>query len=287
LISPTYARSPEGDCLPALLSADWNERSSLADETNLGAKETINLEFRVVPERTYGLVVGSRQALLPTYLLYQALAYMGNNAGYWLAEIERKNITGKQRAIEGLIGGIEILTANSAGTWQSIGEINEHGLLAVDIHMIPLGNISDTTINVQLQVTKGAWRLDYAAIAELSAPLQPIRLYPHTILRNGKEDNIARTSLLDSTRTLVTLPGDTYTLKYTLPRSEPEYELFLESRGYYLEWIRKEWIEEQNPFFLAQMFLDPENALKRLAPEFKRVEPSMEDCFWRSQYAKP
>jgi hypothetical protein len=287
LLSPVHARSPEGDCLRALRNADWIERFSLADEVNLGTKETIDVEFRVVPGQIYGLVVGARQTLLPTYLVYQALAYMGNDAGHWLAEIERKNITGRHGDIEGLIGGIKVSIANPEGIRQSMGEINEHGPLAVDMHLVPLGKISDTTINVQLQMTKGAWRLDYVAIAELSAPLRPVRLHPHTVFKNGKEDHYARTSLLDSTKTLVTLPGDVYTLQYTLPKSEREYELFLESRGYYLEWIRKEWIEEQNAILLAQMFLDPVNALRRLAPEFKRVETFMEECFWRSRYAKP
>jgi len=63
--------------------------------------------------------------------------------------------------------------------------------------------------------------------------------------------------------------------------------LFLESRGYYLEWIRKEWIAEENPAFLAQMFLNPEAALRRLAPQFKEVEAKMENYFCRSRYAKP
>jgi len=287
VLPPASAASPEGDCLPALLNADWNERFSLTDETDLSAKETIELEFRVVPGREYGLVVGSRQSLMPTYLLYQALAYMGSDAGHWLAEIERKNITSKQGAIKHLIGGIEIATRLPEGAWQSVGGIDEHGPLAVDMHMTPLGRFSDTTLSVQLRMTKGAWRLDYVALAELSGPLLSVRLHPRSVFKEGEEDKEARAILLDTTQTLVTLPGDSYDLQYTLPGAEGEYELFLESRGYYLEWIRKEWIEEQNPLLLAQMFLDPGNALKRLAPEFKRVEQSMEDCFWRSRYAKP
>jgi hypothetical protein len=212
---------------------------------------------------------------------------MGNDAGHWLAEIERKNILGQGTNIEKLVGGIEVMVMNSDGRSQFESAITEHGPLAVDFHLIPFGGFSDTTANIQLRMTKGAWRLDYVGLIELTQSVQPIRLYPNKIVQDGKEDQHARAILLDSTQTLVTFPGDNYTLKYVLPDTKFEYELFLESRGYYLEWIRKEWIEEQNPLLLAQMFLDPENALKRLAPEFKRVEPNMEDCFWRSRYAKP
>ncbi len=105
--------------------------------------------------------------------------------------------------------------------------------------------------------------------------------------KDGQEDAGVLTALLDSTQSLISFPGDRYTLHYALPDSGQSVELFLESRGYYLEWVRKEWIAEENPFSLAEMFLTPGAAMKRLAPEFKRVEPGMEDCFWRSRYAKP
>jgi hypothetical protein len=287
VIVPVRAQAPEGNCLQTLSAPDWNERFSTADGKDLGAKEYVDVEFRAEPGRTYGLVVGSRQTLLPTYLVYQALAYMGNDAGYWLAEIERKNIGGKPGDIEKLVGGIEVSVAGAGGTFRPVGEINEHGPLAVDMHFVPLGIIADTTVRVQLRMTKGAWRLDCVSLAELTEPVSPVRIQPHTVLHNGAEDRDSRSVLLDSSRSLVTLPGDIYTLHYALPTADGNYELFLESRGYYLEWIRKEWIEEQNAILLAQMFLDPRNALKRLAPEFKRVEPFMEDCFWGSRYAKP
>ena len=62
---------------------------------------------------------------------------------------------------------------------------------------------------------------------------------------------------------------------------------FLESQGYYLEWMRNEWMAEENALMAAQLFLDPAAALKRLAPEFKHVEPELEASFWRSKYVAP
>lgn len=285
IIPPVSSIAPEGDCLTPLLYTDRKERFSLADETYLATKEVIELKFDIRPDQSYGLVVGCRQSLLPTYLLYQALAYMGNDAGYWLAEIERKNLGRNQGAIETLIGGIEVLIEEPSGEYQLVDVIDEHGPLASDLHLVPLGNLN--TSNVKLRMTKGAWRIDYVALAELSKPVKPTRLHPDIVLQNNQENHEARALLLDSTKLLVTLPGDAYTLKYRLPDADAEYEFFLESRGYYLEWIRKEWIEEENPFLLAEMFLAPERALRRLAPEFKRVEAQMEESFWRSRYAKP
>ena len=86
---------------------------------------------------------------------------------------------------------------------------------------------------------------------------------------------------------MVTLPGDCYTLVYDLPRDDAPYDVFLESRGYYLEWIRDAWLEEENPALLAELFMSPEQALRRLAPQYKRIEPGMEQIFWSSRYAQP
>ncbi len=286
-LPPASARGPEGDCLSAILKFDNRERFSEADGRYLAAKETLAFQFHVQPDRKYGLVVGCRQTLLPTYLLYQTFACMGHEAGYWLAQIERKDVNMGHSGMAGLIGGIEASVQGTGGSWQAFGQVDEHGPLAADVHLLPLPGSLDTTVNIELRMAKGAWRIDYVALAELSGPVLPIRVPPSSVFREGHKDAEAYAKLIDPDQHLVTLPGDSYTLHYELPGEHADYELFLESRGYYLEWMRKEWMQEQNPVLLAQMFLDPKSALEQLAPEFKHVEQSMEDCFWRSRYAKP
>jgi hypothetical protein len=99
-------------------------------------------------------------------------------------------------------------------------------------------------------------------------------------------DREARQRLLDSTLTLTTFPGDEYMLVYDLPGPAEDYELFVESRGYYIEWMRDEWLADEDMTRAAEMFLAPQQALRRLAPEFKQVEAEMENVFWNSKYAK-
>ncbi len=287
LLSPVSANAPEGDCLPFLLDVDGNERYSRTDSTYLGVKEIIELEFSTIPDEDYGLVIGCRQTLLSTYLFYQTLAYMGNNAGYWFAQIERKNIKLHRIPILKIIGGIEVLIQDSLGDWRVVDQIEEYGPLATDIHLVPLGRLAGESTKIRLRMTKGNWRIDYVALAQLFQPVQAIHLRPYLVSKEGFVDEQARATLCDSSRVLITLPGDTYTLTYQLPGVSGDYELFIQSRGYYLEWIRKEWIEEENPYLLAEMFINPRAALKRLAIDFKRMEAEMEDHFWRSRYARP
>jgi hypothetical protein len=85
---------------------------------------------------------------------------------------------------------------------------------------------------------------------------------------------------------LVTLPGDSYTLLYDLPDNFRDYELFLDSRGYYLEWIRSEWLKEENLAEAMMIFRRPAAFLKAAAPAYKAVEPEMEKTFWSSKYVR-
>ncbi|MGD1047349.1 MAG: hypothetical protein ABR899_01195 [Candidatus Krumholzibacteriaceae bacterium] len=287
VVPPSSATGPEGDCLALLVNLDDRERYSKADSTYLGAKETVEMEFDRVPGDPCGLVIGCRQTLLSTYLLYQTYAYMGKQAGYWLAQIERGNLMQAQNPIQKMLGGIEVMTQDSSGAWTVAGGIGEYGPLATDVHLVPLGRLPGAHARVRLIMTKGNWRIDYAALAVLSGTVEAVRVQPYAALKDGRLDDAALALLCDPGKALTTLPGDAYTLKYHLPDTSVDYQLFLESRGYYLEWIRSEWIEEENPSLLAEMFLSPRSALTRLAPEFKKAESGMEDSFWRSRYAKP
>jgi hypothetical protein len=75
-------------------------------------------------------------------------------------------------------------------------------------------------------------------------------------------------------------------LVYHLPEDFRQRELFLEARGYYLEWMREEWLAEENLGRAAALFIDPAGAMRAMAPEFKRREAEMETAFWGSKYVR-
>ena len=85
-------------------------------------------------------------------------------------------------------------------------------------------------------------------------------------------------------RHLVTHPGDAYRLTFRLPPSDGPLELFLESEGFYYEWMRSEWLAEQDPRMAALVLADPAEALRRLAPAYKAEEPFLERAFWASRF---
>ena len=81
--------SGRGDQLLGRL--DGKEYFSCADSLDITTRETLDLYFRSENLRRPALMIAHRQTLMTTFLLYQTLAYMGKDAGYWLAKLERSD----------------------------------------------------------------------------------------------------------------------------------------------------------------------------------------------------
>jgi hypothetical protein len=270
-------RADEGDCLAKARAFDSNERFSSTDEEDLARREVI--ELRLSPaDGPRGLVIASRQTLASTYLFYQSLAWLGRSASDSLAALERGDRTvGKALTrLRAAIGGIEVLAETAGGRWISAGDVREMGPLAADVVVVPLP--ADATGRVRLRMARGHWRIDYLASAGLGARVEPFGIEPQSVTG-------ARTFQPDK-GPLTTLPGDVKTYAFSLPSDPRRYEFFLESQGYYLEWMRDEWLLEENPARVAQIMLNPEQVLRDVAPAFKKQEATMEALFWGSRYAR-
>jgi hypothetical protein len=281
LHAPVSCTSPEGSCLPTLGTFDGNERLSLSDPDDLATRETIELAFPPVSGRA-GIVLGARQGMVTTFLLYQGLAYLGTQASGWLAMLERDQTSlAAGRALKHLVGGIEV-QIQRAGSWETVGTVDEVGPLATDVHLVLLPP-GATGERIRLRLPMGAWRLDHAAVVSVSGEVTPKRLAPRAIRGRLGEYGPGRKPA--TAFPMVTMPGDSYEFEYAIPAGE--HELFLDTRGYYLEWMRREWLREENPVSAMRMLLDPEGTLRALAPAYKKVEPHIEEMFWRSRYARP
>lgn len=284
----------EGDISEKVCSFDGVERFSQADSFNLAEKEIIELTFNPSASDSLGIIIVSRQTLLTTFLFYQSLAYMGTKAGEFLANIERNSNQFKPvlKNLQSTLGNIDVLIQNEKDEWIKVGEVGETGPIATDIKIVPLKNISDqleknSTMKIQLRMAKGLWRIDYLAIADLLKKVTPIVISPSSSSPQffGNSEVVELLSNPDSA--LITFPGDQYLLNYQLPNDYYNYELFIEPNGYYLEWMRNEWLAEENSNKVYEMLFNPKQYYKDLAPEFKKIEAEMEETFWSSKYVYP
>ncbi|HTM23261.1 MAG TPA: hypothetical protein VL172_22220, partial [Kofleriaceae bacterium] len=167
--------------------------------------------------------------------------------------------------------------------WQTVGELDETGPIASDVQLVRLPPDVDAR-RLRLRLTRGHWRLGMIALGRLDGPARVTRLVPQQVLTGGRPDPAALAGLRGE-RPLITFPGDAHELVYQLPGAPADTELLLSSRGYYLEWMRQEWLADENPLAAALLLHAPDVALRWLAPRFKAMEPRMESLFWRSRYA--
>ena len=286
VLPPIRGIASEGDILEMVKYPDRYERYSLADSVDLTESETIDLVFNN-PRKKTALLIASRQTLMTTYLFYQSMAYMGSQYIDLVQKIENGNQWLKEagKRMFDLLGGIEVFVNVQDDEWIKAGEIREMGPIAIDMHSIELPVIEQEFLRIRLRMTKGLWRLDYLALAELDRQVDPIRLSPVELYNNDKKDHEALDALNDTSQYLVTYPREVFTAKYLLPENEDmTFEYFIESKGYYIEWMRESWLNEENRSKVLTLLTQPSKYLRNMAPLYKKAEPHMESIFWNSKF---
>ncbi|MFH1765923.1 MAG: hypothetical protein ABIF09_17180 [Gemmatimonadota bacterium] len=291
---PTSCRlvgsGPEADCTTAVRSPDGLEFFSPADSLDLATREWMDLELPSVPDgRDVGILIRGRASLLSTFLFYQTIAYVGDEAGNWLASLERGDSTLAQR-VRGLpdaLGPVDVLVERD-GEWVEVGSFGEAGPIAADEQVVTLPSLPSGPVRIRLRMAKGAWRLDRVGLVELGEEVEPLVLQPVAVetVSGMTPADLALDRLLDPDQHLVTQQGDEYRIHFQLPPGNPEWSLFLESRGYYYEWMREEWSRETDPTMAALILSNPEKALRLMAPAFKAREAGMEEIFWSSRFRR-
>ncbi len=180
-----------------------------------------------------------------------------------------------------MLGGI-VVSVEEGGEWREAGVWDEVGPIALEAQVVPLSiRAPGGSVHVRLQATKGYWRIDQVALVELADAVSPVTIDPRAVLRDGRPDARALAALRPGGEHVISAPRDEWLLQFSLPPGDQE--LFLESRGYYYEWMRPSWLDEEDPAELALFALDPGAELRRLALKYKRVEADMDRDFWRSR----
>ena len=286
-VPPEKSNSREGDCLEKIKKLDGYEQYSLADAGNLAKKEELLFSFDSQITGEKALIIANRQTLLTTYLFYQGLAYTGNYMGDFAASVENGNekLRRKVNRLWDKLGGIEVYFKNDGGHWEKAGTVEEMGPIATDVHLIKLPADIPAQTTFKLRMTQGLWRIDYLALGEIISEATPTMIQPEMMLKEDAVDMQALKLLNDTSAYLVTNPGECYYLYYSLPDSS-NYELFLQTKGYYLEWMREEWLAEQNLFKSWFMFAHPGLFMRSAAKAYKKAEPEMENRFWGSRYVQ-
>jgi hypothetical protein len=282
----TRCRSLGGDCLAELRERDDVEYEPRTDPSDLAKREEVVLDFGAVSGRV-GLVLTARHSLVSTYVFYQSLAYAGTATGDLLAQLE-KGIPGAKARVRGVadaLGPIEVLVRADDGPWVPAGTFDEAGPIAADRQLVRLGSFETERLRVMLRMAQGAWRVDEAVIVPTGAVVPAVVLEPDSVELLAGSPRDALAALRDPDAHLVTTQGDAFRLWFTVPEGA-ERRLFLDTRGYYYEWMRESWLEEEDALMTATVLHRPREALRLLAPGFKEREAEMERLFWDSRFRR-
>ncbi|MCC5915818.1 MAG: hypothetical protein JJU02_00685 [Cryomorphaceae bacterium] len=284
----TLAIAEEGDVTELMRHADKTERTSLADENDMRTREEIILTFDHLPNHDdWGLVVHFRQTLMTTYLIYSALGYMGDEVSDFFAELETNPKLKKRvkTSIKDELGDLDVYVWDeNSEKWIFQGGFYETGPIAINRQLMKFKNTNHSgSLKVKLEFAKGLWRIDYVSLAKIIDRVEPLELQPSWVENQGIKDNAALELITDTAKLLISLPGDKFVFGYTLPETHDDYEIFLASGGYYLEWMRESWLEEKDLSKLRKMFLRPGKYLLDETPAYKEYERDMEQQFWDSR----
>lgn len=281
------------DISDILKQKDDIEYFSLTDTFDLFQKEEIFLEFDPILEGKTGMVITFRQTLLTTFLLYSGLSYMGDEVGDYFAMIERydhaQNLV--KKPFDGLGGITCFIYDESTSEWRLLEELYETGPIAKNTIVVPLPENSrkGEVVRMKLKLARGLWRLDEVGLSKIQRKVQPRTIYPRGFsIKEGQINNTIQDILADDRNYFITLPGDEYQFQFDLPycKGREVQELFLYSKGYYLEWIRQQWLADKNLPKLKKMLTLNSTTWRELAKEYKSMEAEMECEFWNTKYSK-
>ena len=282
------ALGSEGDIRPLIESSDLNERFSLADSVNLSSKEELYFTFSDTTNVSeLGLIIGFRQTLMTTYFIYSAMGYMGDKVGEYFAEIENSGdaIQQLKNGLKEELGNIQVYVwSDNENEWQDQGGFYETGPIAINQQIIKIKNrsIFGKELKFKVVLNKGLWRIDNVHLAAIKSEVYPVKISASSVWKNNQ--NFTETmDDLESRGSIISMPGDEFKFQFKLPNPNASYALFLQSEGYYLEWMRESWLKEKNILTLRQMLLQPEKYLKQQSTEFKVYEQTMEEVFWGSR----
>ena len=260
MIAPSAALDNESrDVLASVNMADgvaWEaSKERLATVTENDRIDYIDVEFDVPPgSGDPALVLKMRNSLLNTVLLYDVmLADQGFGALDWLGKdvnrIDNRIRTGLWYRNN---MGLEVSVWQN-GRLRKVARIGDQGPIAWAERAVRLPASTDGRMKVRLSFTTDNWRIDQVALA-LDARQARAKSVPVERAENpqGERADIPAFLARADDEYLVTRPQDSVRLEFNVGQ-RPEGEgqsYFLASEGYYMEWMRSEWLtgDQQRKF---------------------------------------
>jgi hypothetical protein len=300
LLSPVQVlNSKNSDVLPLVFKRDNQcyRTDSLLFATNSELKWRDHLDLKI-PSVHVGqlkLVLKLRNTLLSTVLFYDVvLGSQGLTALEWTKKINTDpNYALLFHAVYKFYSGITV-KVNQQGKYQKRKFISDVGPIAWKelAVSIPVNeeDINDSSeLDIRLEFFPDHFMVDYIGYEMKSdgdIPYQVNNLSPNTIeAYDGKlRPEVIQKIRRDDRDFLITNPGESYNLYfYVTTPSENEVSIFIRSKGYYIEWLRGNWLTENPGDYRFQLF-DYKETIHQLKKSWLENRQLLEQEFFHSRF---
>lgn len=252
-ISPRNATDRAARDVRALLATEdavaYQTAESVLDSvTEDDPTDWIELAFPAPASDSSAVLLRLRNSLFSTVYFYEfMLAQQGADALDWI----HTGLSNVSAAIE--MGDFYVQRMGlrvevwEDGTWRETGRVTEVGPIAWSEVAVAFPTPPGPEVRVRLRFVADAWRIDRVALTEVR--LLPTRTVPLDRVEEappiGDTDAAARLRRPDRAY-LMTYPGERFTAVFEpRPSSAPARSFFLAAQGYYIEWMRGDWLRER------------------------------------------
>jgi len=256
LVAPTVAVDQTGrDILEGIRAVDdlaWRASDDrLAAVTADDYLDKLDFEFDVPPDADdVALVLRARNSLLNTVLFYDvmlkeqsfgALDWMGHDLGHLGNRMQLGLWYRKHMGMT--------ISVWDGRRYRKVARLGDQGPIAWNEHAVVVPSNGAARLKVRLSFVADNWHLDRVAAAIGAKPAKA-RLVPVATATSadGRRDDIPAFLHKADREYLIAEPQDKVNLRFDVG-DEPEGRtrtFFLASEGYYMEWMRAEWLTEEH-----------------------------------------
>jgi hypothetical protein len=287
------AISDNGNSIAQSLKYDDNKffRSSedkILELRNGPVKDFIEIRANFPNNDKVKMLIKYRNTLLTTTLLYDVvIGSQGINAIEWTKKMNEDKFYATQfKTVYDIFSGINIECYKN-NRWINLGKFEDAGPLNWKYSVADIPVDADGEVIAKLSFIPDNIMIDYIAfdttVSENNFSIEkpsPVSIINY---KNSTEDELTRLIAADDSLYLVTNPGDSYLLNYKLNNSDDSsVTLLIESKGYYNEWIRGNWIREKNPNYTFNLF-DIQGTLTKLVDSWLENKDLLEEEFFNAR----
>ncbi|MFH5831735.1 hypothetical protein [Halalkalibaculum sp. DA384] len=259
------------------------------------SRDWIDLKLQV-PETAnkVTLVLNVRNTLLSTVLFYDVvLASQGVKALEWTRRLNSDSLYAAfyhaaYSAFSGMDVKIKQKGTNSEAVWKTVSSFGDVGPLAWKQQAIelPVYHDENGTMSVRLEWFPDNFMIDFIGYDIGYNEMGKVEtVYPDSVANYSADLNPYVLEHLESTDSdyLVAYPGDANYFYYHIPqKQEFATTLFLQSSGYYTEWLRGNWISHKATDYTFNLF-QPEETLEQLKRSWRRDQELLERTFFETK----